>query len=126
MMYDPKTGKGYKANKPEDHERMDKMGYTHEKPEVEEGLWDNIHKKRERIKNGSGERMRKKGEEGAPKPSDLKKAAEDTTTASIPNPADTAMGPKFKTGRVHDLRKKKGRPLVLKRFRDYYSEKGIM
>jgi len=29
MMYDPKTGKGYKANKPADHERMDKMGYTH-------------------------------------------------------------------------------------------------
>lgn len=40
MMYDPKTGKGYKAEKPEDHERMKKMGYVHEKPknldEVEE------------------------------------------------------------------------------------------
>jgi hypothetical protein len=40
MMYDPKTGKGYKAEKPEDHERMSKMGYVHEKPknldEVEE------------------------------------------------------------------------------------------
>lgn len=33
MMYDPKTGKGYKAEKPEDHVRMKKMGYTHEKPE---------------------------------------------------------------------------------------------
>ena len=32
MMYDPKTGKGYKANKPEDHERMKKMGYTHDDP----------------------------------------------------------------------------------------------
>ena len=32
MMYDPETGKGYKAEKPEDHERMKKMGYTHEKP----------------------------------------------------------------------------------------------
>jgi hypothetical protein len=31
MMYDPKTGKGHKAEKPEDHERMSKMGYTHEK-----------------------------------------------------------------------------------------------
>ena len=28
MMYDPKTGKGYKAKKPEDHDRMNKMGYT--------------------------------------------------------------------------------------------------
>jgi|TARA_B100000035_G_C20945610_1_gene529581 hypothetical protein len=40
MMYDPKTGKGYKAEKPEDHERMAKLGYVHEKPknvsEVEE------------------------------------------------------------------------------------------
>ena len=32
MMYDPKTGKGYKANKKADHERMSKLGYTHEKP----------------------------------------------------------------------------------------------
>ena len=35
MMYDPKTGKGYKADKEEDHLRMKKIGYTHEKP-VEE------------------------------------------------------------------------------------------
>ena len=33
MMYDPKTGKGYKAEKPEDHERMSKLGYVHKKPE---------------------------------------------------------------------------------------------
>ena len=36
MMYDPKTGKAYKAEKPEDHERMKKMGYTHEKPTMKE------------------------------------------------------------------------------------------
>ena len=29
-----------------------------------ESLWANIHKKRQRIKQGSGERMRKKGERG--------------------------------------------------------------
>jgi len=34
MMYDPETGKGYKAEKPEDHERMSKMGYTHEEPDL--------------------------------------------------------------------------------------------
>lgn len=39
MMYDPKTGKGYKAEKPEDHVRMKKMGYTHEKPEIKEGKY---------------------------------------------------------------------------------------
>ena len=36
MMYDPKTGKEYKAEKPEDHERMAKLGYVHEKPEIKE------------------------------------------------------------------------------------------
>jgi hypothetical protein len=30
------------------------------------GLYDNIHAKRERIKAGSGERMRKPGAKGAP------------------------------------------------------------
>jgi len=32
MMYDPKTGKAYKADKEEDHVRMKKLGYTHVKP----------------------------------------------------------------------------------------------
>ena len=32
MMYDPKTGKAYKAEKEADHLRMKKMGYTHDKP----------------------------------------------------------------------------------------------
>ena len=32
MMYNPKTGKGYKANKMADHLRMKKLGYTHTKP----------------------------------------------------------------------------------------------
>ena len=36
MMYDPKTGKGYKAEVEADHLRMKKMGYTHDKPEVSE------------------------------------------------------------------------------------------
>jgi len=43
MMYDPETGKGYKAEKPEDHERMKKMGYTHDKPELEEGRMKELH-----------------------------------------------------------------------------------
>ena len=36
------------------------------------GLWDNIHAKRQRIKDGSGERMRKPGEKGSPSAKDLK------------------------------------------------------
>lgn len=34
--------------------------------EEKQGLWANIHAKRERIKKGSGERMRKPGSKGAP------------------------------------------------------------
>ena len=121
-----------------------------------ESLWDNIHNKRRR-----GEKMRKKGEKGAPTPDQIKRAQgemkelslplirkpagkktspissfqalqramqdkrdkakkEDTTTASIPNPATTSMGP----SRFLDRRsKKKLKPL--KMFRDYYAEKGI-
>ena len=42
----------------------------------ENGLWDNIHAKRERIKNGSGEHMRKPGSKGAPTKQNLKDAQE--------------------------------------------------
>lgn len=40
----------------------------------EDGLWDNIHKKRKRIKKGSGEKMRKPGSKGAPTDKDFKDA----------------------------------------------------
>ena len=33
---------------------------------MKDGLYANIHKKQERIKNGSGEKMRKPGTKGAP------------------------------------------------------------
>ncbi len=38
MMYDPKTGKGYKADTFEDHLDMKEKGYVHEKPEVKEDV----------------------------------------------------------------------------------------
>ncbi len=44
MMYDPKTGKGYKADTMDDHLRMKKMGYTHDAPkeevDIDEGAVD--------------------------------------------------------------------------------------
>ena len=43
-----------------------KLGFG--RTDLDESLWANIHKKRQRIKQGSGERMRKKGEKGAPTP----------------------------------------------------------
>jgi len=41
------------------------------------GLWANIHQKRKRIKAGSGERMKKPGEKGAPSAKDLKDSQTD-------------------------------------------------
>jgi len=55
MMYDPKTGKGYKAEKPEDHERMKKLGYTHEKPEKVDEV-DEPNKPSGKLGQDSGER----------------------------------------------------------------------
>jgi hypothetical protein len=39
------------------------------------GLYANIHAKRQRIKNGSGERMRKPGSKGSPTAANFKRAA---------------------------------------------------
>lgn len=39
------------------------------------GLYENINAKRERIKTGSGEKMRKPGSKGAPSARDFKESA---------------------------------------------------
>ena len=41
-------------------------------PKKKKGLYANIHAKRKRIKAGSGEKMRKPGDKGAPSAKDLK------------------------------------------------------
>ena len=63
-------------------------GGTIKKEEVESdlqekrGLWDNIHAKRERIKRGSGEKMRKPGSKGAPTAAALKASQTEEYTGS--------------------------------------------
>ena len=47
-------------------------------------LYENIHAKRKRIKAGSGERMKKKGEKGRPTAKDIKNAAK-TAKKMYPN-----------------------------------------
>ena len=42
---------------------------------AKQGLYSNIHAKRERIKAGSGEKMAKKGDKGRPSAQDFKDAA---------------------------------------------------
>lgn len=51
-----------------------RTGITREETE-KPGLWANIHAKRNRIKAGSHERMRKPGSEGAPTKQDFKSAS---------------------------------------------------
>lgn len=91
--------------------------------EKSQGLWANIHAKRRR-----GEKMRKKGQKGAPTPDAIRSAqneeAPTMNTGAIPNPADTAMGPRLKTTNVTDRRRRKDQvPTLLKRFRKYVEEK---
>ena len=102
---------------------MKKKTKAMQKEDIQEkskGLWYNIHMKRKR-----GERMRKKGEKGAPSPENMRaaQAASEgvpaTSTASIPNPVNTAMGPTT----IHDKRRKKDKmPVLLKRFRKYIED----
>ena len=83
------------------------------------GLWANIRAKRAR-----GEKMRKKGEKGAPTDTQIqriknKSKSEDTTTASVAMPP-TAM---FKPVNVTDKRRRKDKPpVVLKRFRGFMKD----
>jgi hypothetical protein len=42
---------------------------------MKQGLYANIHAKRERIKEGSGEKMKKPGSKGAPTAKQFKQAA---------------------------------------------------
>ena len=64
-----------------------------------ESLWANIHKKRQRIKRGSGERMRKKGEKGAPTAAQMQRAKGESVTE------DSKMG-KQSDSQLKDLMKK--------------------
>lgn len=48
---------------------------------MKNGLYANIHAKRERIKAGSGEKMRKPGTKGAPSASAFKAAAKTAKNA---------------------------------------------
>jgi len=70
------------ATIPDDKKRKEYNAYQKSKrneevSEIEEGgLWANIHAKRKRIKNGSGESMKKPGSKGAPTDQDFKDASE--------------------------------------------------
>ena len=66
--------------------------------ELRESLWANIHKKRQRIKRGSGERMRKKGEKGAPTPAQMKRAKGEGIEEKAPDTSDAMK--RYKSGKA--------------------------
>ena len=85
-----------------------------------ESLWDNIRKRR-----AAGKPRLKPGDKNYPKTLNVGEEVPSTNTSSIPNPAQTAMGPKLKTTTMHDKRRKKDRfPVLLKRFRKYIEDHG--
>ena len=56
--------------------RSKRANYRHGgRIEAKDGLWANIHAKRERIKQGSGEKMRTPGSKGAPTAANFKRSA---------------------------------------------------
>ena len=61
------------------------MRFTEIISETKPGLWANIHAKQDRIKHGSGEKMRKPGSKGAPSAQDFKDSANEAA-----NPAQQA------------------------------------
>lgn len=81
-------------------------------------LWDNIRKRR-----AAGKPKLKPGDKNYPKTLNVGEEVPATSTASIPNPADTAMGPRVRTVDVTDKRRRKDKlPVLLKRFRKYVEE----
>ena len=50
---------------------------------MKDGLYANIHRKRARIKAGSGEKMRKPGAEGAPTAENFRKSAKTSKKVNV-------------------------------------------
>jgi len=106
-MYDPKTGKAYDAKTMDDHLRMKKKGYDHEKPkdedenDIDESLWANIAAKKARIKAGSGETMRKKGDPGAPTSDQMAKAKNEELDKDDESVVKKVVGKLKKASQAH-------------------------
>jgi hypothetical protein len=76
--------KGIHPHKTKDGKTLYMAGPNHEafmkrhdeilKEKSDSSLWENIRKKKERIKRGSGEKMKKKGDKGAPTSDQIERA----------------------------------------------------
>ena len=74
---------------------------------VGESLWDNIRKKKARIAKGSGEKMRSKGDKGAPTPNQIKRASEDLNEWGEVTEKDDKSGKELNNPTRGDVKKYK-------------------
>jgi hypothetical protein len=104
-MYDPKTGKEYDAKTKADHDKYAKLGYTHDKPEVNEAAIKNVRGKDgktyalELDMSGRKVTVRTKNQFGDIKTISMKQAAklfEDSILESAKRDAFRAMGKRGK------------------------------
>jgi len=100
-MYDPETGKEYDADTQADHDKYAKLGYTHDKPEVNEAAIKNVRGKDgktyalELDMSGRKVTVRTKNQFGDIKTLSIKQAAklfEDSILESAKRDAFRAMG----------------------------------
>ena len=105
-----------------------KLGFG--RTDIDESLWANIHRKRQRIKRGSGERMRKKGEKGAPTAAQMKRAKGEQTEAydighdyadyaAKITPGQPQFDPNFQGGEYKPSELKNNLKRVITSFKDY-------
>ena len=68
------------------------------------GLWDNIHAKRERIKAGSGEKMRKPGSKGAPTAAAFKASQNEEVELGEAIDPEHPVAKEYKALKQHDIK----------------------
>jgi len=112
-MYDPETGKEYDADTQADHDKYAKLGYTHDKPEVNEAAIKNVRGKDgktyalELDMSGRKVTVRTKNQFGDIKTLSIKQAAklfEDSILESAKRDAFRAMGKQGKDAADDDVK----------------------
>lgn len=104
--------KGQKPSDKKDDKKEEKS--EAEEAEAKRGLWENIHRKRQRIKDGSGEKMRKKGDKGAPTEKQIKQAQKKKEEAKAAH--GQKKGEEFKPHKMYD---KNGKSYEAKTYQDH-------
>jgi len=126
--YKPAPGDAGAKTKPSKHTKKFKQMYGEVVDKLDEkgkGLWHNIHMKRKR-----GERMRKKGEKGAPTAAQMKRAKGEQTEAydighdyadyaAKITPGQPQFDPNFQGGEYKPSEQKNNLKRVITSFKDY-------